>query len=144
MNVLGDTFFGIWRKSKIYLAGIFLILCTTQNFMKLRYVIVELLLHAFILRKNCIVMKFSVKLVSHWVMHFGDRNCKYRHDNLQAMFHIIWLISDCPWKQLLPSHSHREDVIIKNGVQASHSAYCIFRTVYFSLQKALKAIQKLH
>ena len=30
-----------------------------------------------------------IKLVSHWVMHFGDRNCKYRHDNLQAIFHII-------------------------------------------------------
>ena len=62
---------------------------------------------------------------------FGNRNCMYRHDNFQAIFYIIWLISDCPWKQLSPSHSHREDVIIKNGTQASHSVYCFFRTLFF-------------
>ena len=70
-------------------------LCTMQNFIKLRYVIVKLLLYTFILSKNYIVMKFSIKIVAHWVMYFCDRNCKYRHDNLQAIFDIIWLISDC-------------------------------------------------
>ena len=89
MNVLGHKCFYIKRKSETFLAGNFLILCAMQNFIKLRYVIVKLLLHIFILSKNYIVMKFFIKLVFHWVMHFGDRNCKCRHDNLQAIFHII-------------------------------------------------------
>ena len=57
----------------------------------------KLLLFTFILSKNYIVMKFSVKLVSHWVIYCVDRNCKYRHNNLQAIFHIVLLISNCPY-----------------------------------------------
>ena len=79
--------FGMQSNSENSLAENFLILSTTQNFIKLRYVIVKLLLYTFILSKSCIVMKFSIKLVSHWVMHSGDKN--YRHGNLQMIFHII-------------------------------------------------------
>ena len=39
----------------------------------------------------------GIKLVSHWVIYFVDRNCKYRHNNLHAIFHTVWLISNCPW-----------------------------------------------
>ena len=46
-------------------------------------------------------MKYSTKFVSHWTISFGDRNWKYRHDNLLAIFYIVLLISNCPSKQLL-------------------------------------------
>ena len=34
-------------------------------------------------------MKYSIKFVSHRVIHFDDRNLKYHHDNLLAIFHIV-------------------------------------------------------
>ena len=75
---------------------------------------------------------------------FGDRYWKHRHDNFQAIFRIVRLISNCSLKQLSPSHSHKKDVITKfennfffiktgNGMRTSWSAYCIFGTVYCSL-----------
>ena len=72
----------------------------------------KLLLNTFIL-KNYVVMKYSLKLVSHWAVRFGDRNWKYPHDNLLAIFHIDRLMSNGPQKQLLPSQSHEEEVITK-------------------------------
>ena len=44
---------------------------------------------------------------------FGDRYWKHRHDNFQAIFRIVRLISNCSLKQLSPSHSHKKDVIPK-------------------------------
>ena len=40
--------------------------------------------------------EISIKLVFHWVIFFGDRNWKFRHDNFQAIFRIVQLISNCP------------------------------------------------
>ena len=54
----------------------------------------KLLLYTFILSKSYMVMKYSINLVSHWAILFGDRNLMYRHDNFQAIFHIIRLISN--------------------------------------------------
>ena len=73
----------------------------------------KLLFYTFILSKSYIVMKCSIKLVAYWLIFFGDRTCKYRHDNYQAIFHIFRLISNFPLKQLSSSHSHKKDVIIK-------------------------------
>ena len=113
----------------------------------------KLLFYTFILSKSYIVMKCSIKLVAYWLIFFGDRTCKYRHDNYQAIFHIFRLISNFPLKQLSPSHSHKKDVIIKfennfffkktgNCMQTSWSPYRIFGTVYCSLQQVLRAKSK--
>ena len=44
----------------------------------------KLLLYTFILSKGYKVMKCAIKLLSHWAMCFGDRNWKYRHDNISC------------------------------------------------------------
>ena len=41
-------------------------------------------------------MKRSIKLVSHWVMFFGDIYWKYHHDDFQVIFHIVRLIHNFP------------------------------------------------
>ena len=82
-------------KVKTFFLETFYYYGTIQNYKKLAYVIFKLLLDTNALSKSYMVMKYFIKLVSHWALCFCDRNWKYRHDNLQAIFHIFWLISNC-------------------------------------------------
>ena len=52
--------------------------------------------YAFILNKSQLVMKCSIKHVSHWAMFFGDRISNYHHDNFEVIFYIVQLLSNCP------------------------------------------------
>ena len=52
-------------------------------------------------------MRYSIKLGSHWAIGFGDKNLKYRRNNLPTIFHIVRLISNCPQEKLLLSQSHQ-------------------------------------
>ena len=81
--------FWVFIKTMKNLAEKILISCAIQNFIKLPNIMLKLLLHTFTLSKSYIVMKFSIKLVSHWVIYFGITNCKYLYDNLQAIFYIV-------------------------------------------------------
>ena len=95
MKVLGHACFGyLEKKRKIFNRKLPNIAYYTK-FCKNTLVMFNLL-PTFILSKSYIVMKSYVKLVSHWVIIFSGRNWKCRHDNFQAMFCIVRLISNCP------------------------------------------------
>ena len=40
----------------------------------------KILIYTFIFSKSYIVMKYSIRLVSHWTIRFDDRNLKYSND----------------------------------------------------------------
>ena len=118
----------------------------------------KLLVYTFILSKCYILMNYSIKLVSHWVKIFSDRNWKHRHEDFQVMFRIVLLISNCPQKQLSPEQltiiftqkkSYRQ--IRKyfyffkktgNGMQTSCSPYFMFGAVYCLLQEVSRPKSK--
>ena len=73
MKVLGHACCGYLEKKRKIFNRKLLILRTIQSFVKIPYVMFNLL-PTFILSKSYIVMKYYVKLVSHWVIIFSDRN----------------------------------------------------------------------
>ena len=121
MNVLGHTCFRyLEKKWKFFSRKLPNIMYYTEFYKTtLRHVKTTTF---YLYLENYIVMKFSVKLVSHWVIYCVDRNCKYRHINLQAIFHIVWLISNCPYnnyreailtvKMLLSNMAYRRHTLI--------------------------------
>ena len=73
MKVLGHACCGYLEKKRKIFNRKLLILRTIQSFVKIPYVMFNLL-PTFILSKSYIVMKYYVNLVSHWVIIFSDRN----------------------------------------------------------------------
>ena len=64
------------------------------NIIKITSRLLKLNFTTYVLSKSYVVLKYSMKLVSHRALSFCDRNGKYRHDNLQVASHIVRLISD--------------------------------------------------
>ena len=118
--------FGIYRKNKNSLPWKFLV----QDFIKIPFFMLKLLLYTFILSKSYIVMKCSIKLVFHWVMEI---------ESIATIISKRYFVSSDKFLIAL-KNSYRQAILTKKDVitklmQISRSAYCIFGTVYCSLQE---------